>query len=127
MTKKELYDRATNLFIAPAEVTSICYLWEAGEDYSKEKTYSFLSPSKQLFDGMKMQFADEEGGGENEEGKVICFDAGAIETSKTYLLVRKEALLEYLKKHNKRIMWYVLGEKNIIGINDFNSVPKLPM
>ena len=127
LTKKEFYDRTTNYLIAHAEVTSIFYLWEAGEDYSKEKTYSFLIPSKQLFDGMKMQFADEEGVFENEEGKVICFDAGAIEKSKTYLLVRKDALLEYLKEHHKKIMWYVLGEKNIIGIQNFNSVPKLPM
>lgn len=127
LTKKEFYDRTTNKVIARAEVTSIFYLWEAGEDYSKERTYSFLIPSKQLFDGMKMQFADEEGVFENEEGKVICFDAGAIEKSKTYLLVRKDALLEYLKEHHKKIMWYVLGEKNIIGIHNYNSVPKLPM
>ena len=30
-------------------------------------------------------------------------------------------------EHHKKIMWYVLGEKNIIGIHNYNSVPKLPM
>lgn len=127
LTRKGFYDRATNKLIAHAELTSIFYLWEAGEDYSKETSYSFLIPSKQLFDGMNMHFADEEGVFENEEDKVICFDAGAIEKSKTYLLVRKDALLEYLKTHHKKIMWYVLGEKNIIGIHNYNSMPKLPM
>ena len=127
LIRNEFYDRTTNQFIAHAEVTSICYLWEAEEDYSKETSYSFLIPSKQLFEGMKMQFADEDGVFKNEIGEVVCFDAGAIEKSKTYLLVRKEVLLDYLKKHHKKIMWYVLGEKNIIGIHNYRSVPNLPM
>ena len=127
LTRNEFYDRTTNQFIAHAEVTSICYLWEAEEDYSKETSYRFLIPSKHLFEGMKMQFADEEGVFMNEKGEVICFDAGAVEKSKTYLLIRKEALMDYLKKHHKKIMWYVLGEKNIIGIHNYRSVPNLPM
>lgn len=32
-----------------------------------------------------------------------------------------------LAKHHKRIVWYVLGEKNIIGLHDYQSVPNLPM
>jgi hypothetical protein len=107
-------------------VTSIGYLWEAEEDFSKETSCNLIIPSKQLFDGLKMQHADAEGVFLNEEGKVVCFDAGAIEKSKTYLLVRKEALLDYLKKHHKKILWYVLGEKNIIGIYNYQSVSNLP-
>lgn len=126
-TRKEFCDRNTNELIAHAELTSICYLWEAGEDYSKETSYCFLIPSKQLFDGMNMHFADKDGVFESEDGNVVCFDAGAIEKSKNYLLVRKDALLEYLKIHHKKIMWYVLGEKNIIGIHNYSSMPKLPM
>lgn len=126
LTRKEIYDTTTNQLIAHADVTSIGYLWEAEEDYSKETSCNLLIPSKQLFDGMKMQHADTEGVFLNEKGKVVCFDAGAIEKSKTYLLVRKEALLDYLKEHHKKILWYVLGEKNIIGIYNYQSVPNLP-
>lgn len=74
-----------------------------------------------------MRFDDKDGVFLNDEGKTVCFDAGAISPSKNYLLVRKEALLDYLHTHHKRIMWYVLGEKNIIGIHNYQSVPKLPM
>ena len=63
----------------------------------------------------------------NEEGRVICFEARAVANSKNYLLIKKDALLDYLKKHHKKILWYVLGEKNIIGIHDHQSVPNLPM
>lgn len=127
LTRKEFYDKAMNQFITHAEVTSICYLWEAGQDYSKESSYSFLIPSKQLYDGIEMQFADEEGVFVDGKGSIICFDAGAIEKSRTYLLIRKEALVDYLKKHHKKILWYVLGEKNIIGLHNYRNVTELPM
>ncbi len=127
LTKKEICDRKTNEFIAHVDVTTIGYLWEAEEDHSKETSFYCLIPSKELFDGMRMQYADKEGVFLNHEGKVICFDAGAIEKSKTYFLVRKESLMEYLKAHHKTIMWYVLGEKNIIGLHNYQSVPNLSM
>ncbi|MBQ3967116.1 MAG: hypothetical protein II688_00320 [Lachnospiraceae bacterium] len=128
LTRREIYDRKTNQLIANTEVTSIAYLWETERDYSKDASFYCLIPSKQLYDGMRMQFVDEEGVFLNEEGKVICFDARAVmQQSKNYLMVQKEALLDYLKKHHKKIMWYVLGEKNIIGIHNYQTVPNLPM
>ena len=127
LTKKEIYDRNTNRLIGHAEVTSIGYLWEAGEDHSKEEAFYCLVPSKQLFDGMGMQHGDKEGVFVDEKGNVVCFDEGAIEESRTYLLVRKDALMNYLAKHHKRIMWYVLGEKNIIGLHNYQHMPVLPM
>lgn len=126
LTRKEIYDKTTNQLVAYVDVTSIFYMWEAEEDYSKGTSYRILIPSKQLYDGIKMQHAAEEGVFLNEEGKVVCFDAGVIEKSKTYLLVRKEALLDYLKKHHKKILWYVLGEKNIIGLHNYQSMPVFP-
>ena len=119
--------KKTNRFITHTEITTIGYLWEAEEDHSKETSFYCLMPSKQLFDGLKMQYADEEGIFLNEEGKVICFDAGVVKKSKNYLLIRKPALLDYLKTHHKKILWYVLGEKNIIGLHNYNNVPNLPM
>lgn len=126
LTKKAIYDNKTNNFIAHAEVTTIGYLWEAEEDHSKEMSFYCLIPSKQLFDGMRMRYADEEGVFLNDKGNVICFDAGAIEKSRTYFLLRKDALLGFLKTHHKKIIWYVLGEKNIIGLHNYQSVPDFP-
>ena len=127
LTKKEIYDRKTNRFIGHAEVTSIGYLWETGEDHSKEEAFYCLVPSKQLFDGMGMQHGDKEGVFMDEEGKTICFDEGAVEKTSTNLLVRKDALMDFLARHHKRIIWYVLGEKNIIGLHNYQSMPNLPM
>ena len=76
---------------------------------------------------MGMRHGDKEGVFVDEEGKVICFDEGAVEESRNYLLVRKDALMNYLASYHKRIMWYVLGEKNIIGLHGYQSIPNLPM
>jgi hypothetical protein len=127
LTRREIYDNETGKLIAPAEITSIGYLWEAEEDHSKGMSFCSLIPSKQLFEGMKMQYADEDGVYLNEEGKKICFEARVVANSKNYLLVKKDALLDYLKTYHKKILWYVLGEKNIIGIHNYQSVPNLPM
>lgn len=122
LTKREIQDKETGHFIANVDVTTIGYLWEAEEDHSKTTSVFSLMPSKQLFDGMKMIHADKEGVFLNGDGNVICFDAGATDNnSKNYLLVRKDILLDYLKTHHKKIIWYVLGEKNIIGLHTCNS------
>lgn len=122
LTKRKICDKGTDCFIANVEVTTINYIWEAEEDHSKDTTLSFLMPSQLLFNGMKMQYAEEEGVFHNEAGKIICFDTVTIEKSGSNLLVRKDALLDYLKTHHKKIMWYVLGEKNIIGPHGYRGL-----
>lgn len=119
LTKRELCDSESKEFIGNIETTSINYLWEAEEDHSKEETFSCLLPSKQLFDGLGMKFSNKEGVFIDTNDRVICFDTSAVEKSKEYLLVRKDAILSCLKENNKHILWYVLGEKNIIGFYHF--------
>lgn len=127
LTKREICDKKTDCFIANVDLTTINYRWEAEEDHSKDDTLSLLIPSKQLFDGMRMRYADKEGVFLDEAGKVVCFDTGTIDKSENYLLVRKDALMNYLNTHHKKIMWYVLGEKNIIGLHSYRNLPNLPM
>lgn len=127
LTKRDICDKEMKQFIAHVDITTIGYLWKAEEDYSKKTSFYILMPSKQLFDGLNMRYADKEGIFLNEEGEMICFDAGAIERSKNYLLVRKDTILDYLKTHHKKLMWYVLGEKNIIGLHNYLRTPNFPM
>ena len=66
-----------------------------------------------------MKFTDKQGIFSDDNGKVVCFDTSEVEQSKKYLLIRKDTLLSYLNNNHKHIMWYVLGEKNIIGFYNF--------
>lgn len=105
------------------DTTSICYMWEAGTDYSKSTTIRCIMPSKQLFDGMNLHFSDMEGVFLDSNNRVVLFDGAAIEPSPTCLLVKKKPLLDYLKANHKRIFWNVIGEKNIIGLYSYANVP----
>lgn len=57
LTKRGIYDKKTNRFITHAEITTIGYLWEAEEDYSKETSFtvSCLQNSYLMVLGCNMQ------------------------------------------------------------------------
>ena len=91
------------------------FLWESEYDYSKPGTVSYLKPSRQLFEGMGMNYSERDGEFVDAEGKLVCFDTRVNYNSHGYFLVRKDALLEYLRTNHKRIMWALIGEKNLRG------------
>ena len=119
MTTREVYDRRSDSNergkIADVELPCINFLWESEYDYSKPDTVSYLKPSKALFEGMDMRYSDVDGEFVDSEGKLLCFDASANNISHEYFLVRKDALMKYLQENRKRILWVLIGEKNLMG------------
>ena len=115
MTKREVFDKQDRRKIADVELPCINFLWESEYDYSKPGTVSYMKPSRQLFEGMNMRYSDVDGELMDTEGKLLCFDASAAHNSHGYFLVRKEALLKYLLTNHKRILWVLIGEKNLMG------------
>ena len=98
-------------------LTYVEYLWESERDCSKEEAISFSKPSQLLFNGLKMRFTDKEGIWVDNTGKVICFNASVWHGTKDVILIRKDVLLQFLKENHLRIIWTVIGEKNIIRDN----------
>ena len=115
MTSREIYDRRSHEKIADVELPCVRFLWESEYDYSKPDTVSYLKPSKQLFEGMGMQYTDTDGELVDADGNLVCFDASANHKSHGYFLVRKDALMRYLQTHHKKILWVMIGEKNLCG------------
>ena len=115
MTSREILDRKTDEKIADVELPCVKFLWESEYDYSKPDTVSYLKPSKALFEGMGMQYTDIDGELADSDGKLICFDTSANHNSHGYFLVRKDALMSYLQTHHRRILWVMIGEKNLMG------------
>lgn len=105
------------------DTTAICYMWEAENDHSKSSAVRWLIPSQQLVDGMNLHFADTDGVFLDINDKTTIFDGAAIESCPACLLVKKKALLDYLQTNHKRILWNIIGEKNIIGLHDYANVP----
>ena len=115
ITTREIYDKKNKEKIADVELPCIQFLWESEYDYSKPDIVSYLKPSKQLFDGMDMRFSNIDGELLDMNGNLLCFDACANHNSHEYFLVRKEALIQYLQSNHKRILWTLIGEKNLMG------------
>lgn len=105
------------------DTTAICYMWEAENDHSKSSAVRWLIPSLLLVDGMNLHFADTDGVFLDINDKTTIFDGAAIESCPACLLVKKKALLDYLQTNHKRILWNIIGEKNIIGLHNYANVP----
>ncbi|MDD4885049.1 hypothetical protein, partial [Sulfuricurvum sp.] len=107
--------RDTDFEIIP---TAYHYWWERSNDYSKESTLNFFKPTKIIFDGLKMQYGEEDGSLYDRKNQKICFDPSALIESPSALLIRKDAFLAFLRENNLSIFWTMIGEKMIVGGND---------
>lgn len=115
ITSREIFDEKHKKKIADVEIPYINFLWEAEYDQSKPDTVCYMKPSKQLFEGMDMRYSDKDGELVDASGNILCFDASASYNCHGYLLVRKDAFMQYLRFNRKKILWVLIGEKNLRG------------
>lgn len=117
----EVYDKESGDYIAEVNVTAISFLWEAEFDNSKEHVISFLKPSTIIYNGMELNYSKREGEFINDNNEIQCFAANVYNDSKSYLLVRKDSFLKFLRDNNLKIVWTILGEKQVIGGRSFEN------
>lgn len=115
--ENEVQDKNGNIHIYKTIMTTNGYLWESSSDHSKESAISFLKPSKYLFENMDLKFSLKEGEFVDKAKNLICFDPSVHNDSHPYLLVKMKPFYEFLKRNNLKLVWSILGEKNIIGGN----------
>jgi len=117
----EIRDRESGKYIAEVNVTAQGFLWEEEFDKSKEETISFLKPSTIIHKGMDLKYSHREGEFVDNSQVVQCFATNVYHDSKTYLLVRKQSFLKFLNENQLKIVWTILGEKQIIGGRSFGA------
>lgn len=117
----EVHDRESGNYIAKVNVTAQGFLWEEEFDKSKEETISFLKPSTVVYEGIDLKYSQKEGEFLDGSDEVQCFAANVYHDSESYLLVKKFPFLKFLQKNNLKIVWTVLGEKQIIGGRSFGT------
>jgi hypothetical protein len=117
----KVYDKKSGKYIAEVNVTAQGFLWEEEFDKSKEETISFLKPSSIIYKGMDLKYSKKEGEFLDNSDKIQCFAPNVYHDSKSYLLVKKSPFLKFLKENNLKIVWTVLGEKQIIGGRSFRT------
>lgn len=117
--ENNINDKKTGEFIASVIIPVESYRWEEEFDKSKDGAISFLKPSLDLFKGMKLQYSNKEGEFTNIENEIVCFDTSVNHSSRSNFLIKKNPFLEYLQENKLKVMWTVLGEKQIIGGRTF--------
>jgi len=89
--------------------------WEEEYDCSKNSTITFYKPSLTIFKKLGLSYSDREGELIGANGELLCFDPGVNHNTISGLIVRKDKLIEFLHKEDLSILWWLNGEKNIIG------------
>ena len=102
-------------------MTYVKYLWEAENDHSKTEALSYSRPSKLIFDGMGMVSSVREGIWAGPTGNIVCFNTSVWHGTNECLLIRKDMFLKFLRDNRLRVIWTVIGEKNII--RDYSRNP----
>jgi hypothetical protein len=119
--ERDISDNETGKFITSATIPIESYRWEEEFDKSKEETLGFMKPSLNIFQGMKLQYSNREGEFVNSSNELICFDTSVHHNSKSYFLIKKKPFLEYLHENKLKVVWTILGEKQIIGGRTFRE------
>lgn len=115
----EVHDRKSGEYVAEVNVTVQGFLWEEEFDKSKEEAISFLKPSTIIHKGMDLKYSQIEGEFIDNSMVVQCFAPNVYQNSKSYLLVRKNSFLKFLNENKLKVVWTILGEKQIIGGRSF--------
>jgi hypothetical protein len=105
--------------LLPAEVVvpSERYFWEYDDyDCSIDEVISIHTPSKWLYDFLKLEWSGIEGEYNDAEGKLMAFDP-SVKSAGPAVLLLNEAALTKLQQSGYDILWVIAGEKMMIGGN----------
>ncbi len=123
----KIYDRENDNEIGDVIVTTESYSWEAEYDLSKEETFRFYKPCSKLVKELRLFYGNNESYMYSDNGELICFDNSEGNSGYPCLFFKKSVLKEFLEKHNFKMIWTVLGEKNIIGGHGRDNYGRWPI
>ncbi|MFN3782302.1 MAG: AVAST type 2 anti-phage system protein Avs2 [Spirosomataceae bacterium] len=116
-----VHDKESGKYIGEVNVTTQDFSWQAEFDESKEESISFLKPSTIIHNGMGLKNNQREGEFIDDSEVVQCFAPNVYHDSKSYLLVRKSSFLKFLNENKLKVVWTILGEKQIIDGRSFGD------
>ncbi|MDM1680770.1 ATP-binding protein [Myroides odoratimimus] len=117
----KIHDRKSGEYITELNVTTQRFLWEEEFDQSKEETISFLKPNNLIYKGLGLRYSNKEGEFIDSSKEVQCFAPNVYHDSKSYLLIRKDSFIKFLKENKLKIVWTILGEKQVMGGRSFGN------
>ncbi len=113
--KKNRSDYSDNEIIADVLPTAEEHRWD-----DKNGT-SFLAPRSEMFEGMSLSSSEIPSCWFNNNGQLACFDPHVFGEERSELMVNRSLLENFLNKNNLKILWTVLGEKQVLGSTPKNN------
>lgn len=104
----EIGRTTTNVRVQPAY---LLYSISNEADASLAVSEEVILPSPYLYDGIGMKFSVNDGVWLAEDNTVACYDNHWVHGGDGCLLIRKDFLLNYLKKSKKCLVWPILMER----------------
>lgn len=101
-------DRLSEIFLEPAYLQ---YQVSSENDNTSDEGFSMLLPNKCLYDGLHLRFGDKDGTWVNAAGKLVCVDNYLYSGGHSALMIRKENMMDLLRRENKVLVWPILCER----------------
>lgn len=104
----EVGRRNTDIVVQPAYL-----LYAIGEyaDASLTEGKEIKMPSPQLYESLGLKYSVSDGVWLMPDGTVGCYDSGWVHGGQGCLMIRKDLLLDFMRKHKKNIVWPILIER----------------
>lgn len=108
------YTREEPMTVGLGRVLNSCQdlIWEEEFDASKEETISVSHPCAEIIKVLGLSQKKYDGYYCNKAGELIAFDT-ALTKQKAGLIIRKDALDEFLSIKNFHLVWFVNASKEI--------------
>ena len=108
------YTREEPVTVELGRVLNSCQdlIWEEEFDASKEETISVSHPCAEIIKVLGLSQKKYDGYYCNKAGELIAFDT-ALTKQKAGLIIRKDALDEFLSIKNFHLVWFVNASKEI--------------
>lgn len=111
---EEVYDKSDNkqTAVGMVMIASESHRWESGAGKDQP---AYLAPREYMFKKMGLKYSNIVGEWLDTKGELVCFDPSINNLGNASLLIRKDALLQFLDDNKLKIFWTFQGDKSIHG------------
>ena len=107
---------------ATLQTAALRYFAEAGGfDCSVEEGYGMYIPHPEFVVRNELEWGGAGADFIDQQGKVVASDPSVYEDGPGALLLRGDVLFDYLRKEQVALCWVIMGEKVIVGEEDFDN------
>ena len=92
-----------------------------GFDCSVEEGYGMYIPQPEFVVRNELEWGGAGADFIDQQGKVVASDPSVYEDGPGALLLRGDVLFDYLRKEQVALCWVIMGEKVIVGEEDFDN------